>query len=118
MMKNNSKKTVRVELEKINLSYYDIGVNKKIYELINKNVKCYITYKEVECDVKYEDHNKSRNAYYAGYSKTYLKKVPISWEYNINSLIKFFKTHNKVTFRRKEVEFENLKYIELLKDFR
>ena len=40
----------RIELEKLGLSYYDIGINKKIHTLINENVKCYITYKKIEVE--------------------------------------------------------------------
>jgi len=107
-----------IELEKIGLSYYDKGINKKIHTLINENVKCHITYREEERKIQYEDHNKRQSAYWAGYNEYYMKKIPIKWEYNINSLIKFFKKNDTVIYYRKKVKFDNLLYIKKLEEIK
>ena len=109
----------KISLEDIGLFYYDIGINKKIHTLINENVKCYISYEKIEVEKNYQNNSYSRmKSDYAGYSNTYMKKIPIKWEYNINSLIKFFKSNNKIIYRRKEVEFNNLTYIKQLEEIK
>ena len=107
---------MRVELEEIDLSYYDIGVKKKIHTLISQNVKVYKIYANVEQEHSYRTNLTSLGAHHAGHSKTYTKKVVVGWEYSVSSLISFFKQYNTVMYKRKELVFDNQKYIKKLKE--
>jgi len=107
-----------IELEQIGLTYHSKGIEKKIHTLISENVKCHISYREEERKKQYKNHNKRQSAFWAGYNDCYIKKIPIKWEYNINSLIKFFKKYNTVMYYRKEIKFDNLSYIKKLEEIK
>ena len=105
-----------IELEDIGLSYYSTGIEKKIHDLISSNYKPKITYEKEERKKRYSTNWASLRAYWARYSDTYTVKIPIKWEYKSSDLIKFFKNHNTVVFRRKEVEFDSQSYIQKIKN--
>lgn len=108
-------KRKEIDLREIGLGYFNRGIEKKIHTLICENLHCRITYTTIQQQKKFKDHYSSLRAHHAGYGNTYDIKVVDKRLFNINSLIKFFKTHNTVLYRRKEREIDSEKYILILK---
>lgn len=108
-----------VRLNDLGLSYYDIGVEKKIYDAITdeldkigtQEIYVYI----LRCDLA--SVSQRQKAFRKGY---YNKPVAclIDKSYKIKYLINFFETTNTVMYKRKLVEFDNQKYLEILKNIK
>lgn len=109
-----------VRLNDLGLSYYDIGVEKKIYDAITDKLDKIETQEiyvyVLPCELSNNDSRKYK-AYRKGYYNNPIACI-IDKSYKIKYLIKFFETTNTVMYKRKLVEFDNQKYLEILKNIK
>lgn len=105
-----------IELREIGLDYYSTGIEKKIHDLASSIINPKITYMKEERKKRFACNWSRLKSYWAGYGDTYTVKIPIKWVYKTSDLIKFFKNHNTVQFRGKEVEFDSQSYIQKIKN--
>ncbi|MDP2077820.1 MAG: hypothetical protein Q8J85_07200 [Sulfuricurvum sp.] len=103
---------MNIELTELDLNYYSTGIEKKIHQSIRDNMKEHITYKNFTYNQMLEHPEYEYRSEYNPKNQTY--KVAVKWEYNLNNLIRFFKTNNTVMYKRKFHEFDNQKYLNIL----